>query len=309
MTGFEIIMNLFRILFSRTILRWTSVCLFLFIFSLHAHAQEDSLYIDQSVILNKLQTEAANIIKQGNFMKPGEAAAELKKNLFSRIFLKRVKKHEKVLTPRQIAEQIKSSTVIFARVYKSPQSGTLRLGIASGYIIGEEGICVTNYHVIENYADKRNQNLSLQIMTADERVFPVTEVLAASKEADLAILKVNTNDSLLIPLPLGEAAVVGDPVFVLSHPRKRLYFFTSGMVARNYMKPISAQVKVPEMDITADYAAGSSGAPVVDNKGNLIGTVSTTYSIYYKAREKENLQMVVKGTKPVILLKKMLKKP
>lgn len=100
---------------------------------------------------------------------------------------------------------------------------------------------------------------------------------------------------------------MGDPVFVLSHPRKRFYFFTSGMVARNYMKPLTTEVKVPEMDITADFAAGSSGAPVVDNMGNLVGTVSTTYSIYYREKEKEDLQMVVKGTKPVILLKKMLK--
>ena len=279
---------------------------FFMFFSFQTYAQEDSLYIDESVILIRLQTEAAKIIKLGNFLKPEEAAAGLANNVGKKISLKPVKKHEKVLTPPQIAEQIKTSTVIFARVYKNSQSGLHSLGMASGYIIGEEGICVTNYHVIENYANKKNQNLSLQIMTADEKVYPVIEVLTASKEADIAILKVNTNGVLLVPLPLGDAARVGDPVFVLSHPRKRLYYFTSGIVARNYLKPLTAKLKVPEMDITADFAAGSSGAPVVDNKGNLVGTVSTTYSIYYKEKEKENLQMVVKGTKPVVLLKKMV---
>lgn len=278
----------------------------LFLFSFQAYSQKDSLYVDESVILNKLQTEAAKIIQRGNFLSPEEAAAGLSNNVGKKISLQPIKKQEKVLSPPQIAEQIKVSTVIFARVYKNTQSGLHSLGLASGYIIGEEGICVTNYHVIENYADKKNQNLSLQIMTADEKVYPVTEVLAASKEADIAILKVNTNGASLVPLPLGDAAIVGDPVFVLSHPRKRLYYFTSGIVARNYLKPLTAKLKVPEMDITADFAAGSSGAPVVDNKGNLIGTVSTSYSIYYKEKEKENLQMVVKGTKPVVLLKRML---
>lgn len=80
-------------------------------------------------------------------------------------------------------------------------------------------------------------------------MYPVTEVLAASEEADLAILRVNTKGDRLIPLPLGNEALVGDPVFVLSHPRKRFYYFTSVMVACNYLKPLTSKLKVPEMDI------------------------------------------------------------
>lgn len=292
---------------SSHLLRFMSGLLFILIFSFHAHAQEENLYIDESVILQKLEAEAAKIMQQGNFLKPAEAARGLKKSLGKQIFIQPVRKNKEVLTPAQIAGKIKRSTVLFATVYKNTPSHAHPPGVASGYIIGEEGICVTNYHVIRNYSNKKKHDVSLQIMTSDGKVYPVIEVLAASKEADLAILKVNTNGDLLVPLPLGDAAIVGDPVFVMSHPRKRLYYFTSGIVARNYMKPVTKGVKLPQMNITADYAAGSSGAPVVDNKGNLIATVSTTNSIYYKEKEKENLQMVVKGTKPVILLKEMVR--
>lgn len=148
------------------VFRWMPCFFSLSIFSLLAHAQDDNLYIDQSTILNKLQTEAAKIIQQGDFLTPENATAELLNKRGTQISLKPLKKHEKILTPAQIAEQLKLSTVIFARVYKSSQSGLHRLGLASGYVIGEEGICVTNYHVIRNYSDKRNRNLSIQIMTS-----------------------------------------------------------------------------------------------------------------------------------------------
>ena len=59
------------------------------------------------------------------------------------------------------------------------------------------------------------------------------------------------------------------------------------------------------MSITADYAKGSSGGPVVDDAGHVVGMVSTTESIYYGSRAndpkdpKGPLQMVVKNCVPV----------
>jgi hypothetical protein len=35
------------------------------------------------------------------------------------------------------------------------------------------------------------------------------------------------------------------------------------------------------MQITADYARGSSGGPILDREGNLIGLVSSTSPVYY----------------------------
>ena len=66
---------------------------------------------------------------------------------------------------------------------------------------------------------------------------------------------------------------------------------------------------VRRMSITADYAKGSSGAPVLNNNGEVIGVVSSTNSIYYnkvKGRE-ENLQMVVKNCIPINALRRLFK--
>ena len=52
------------------------------------------------------------------------------------------------------------------------------------------------------------------------------------------------------------------------------------------------------MSITADFAKGSSGCPVLDDHGTVIGIVNNTESIYYDDdgnRKQLDLQMVVKN--------------
>ena len=86
---------------------------------------------------------------------------------------------------------------------------------------------------------------------------------------------------------------VGGAVYVISHPASHYYVFTSGIVAR-------ASFKHGELLITADYARGSSGAPVFDARGNVVGMVSGTRSIYYEEAhgEQKNLQMVLRFAVP-----------
>jgi S1-C subfamily serine protease len=64
--------------------------------------------------------------------------------------------------------------------------------------------------------------------------------------------------------------------------------------------------------VTADYAKGSSGGPVVNEAGKVVGMVSNTQSIYYGPRGKDGdqqgpLQMVVKNCVPVKAVRVMIK--
>ena len=115
----------------------------------------------------------------------------------------------------------------------------------------------------------------------------------------------------MTPLPLGEAAEVGDKVRVISHPERRFFMQTSGGVARYHLREARKGGKASEwMSITADYAKGSSGGPVLSTRGAVVGMVSSTQSIYYGAPggsdAKGPLQMVIKNCVPCKALRDLL---
>ncbi len=45
------------------------------------------------------------------------------------------------------------------------------------------------------------------------------------------------------------------------------------------------------LEITADYGVGSSGGPVLDLSGNVVGMVSNTLAVYADSKDKRSLQM------------------
>jgi len=152
---------------------------------------------------------------------------------------------------------------------------------------------VTNHHCLAN-ADNEFHG----ICTIDGRVAVITEILAGDAGSDACLFRVDGDG--FVPLPSGEPAEIGAKVRVISHPEHRFYMQTSGEVARYYKRPgRGSRAGVPWMAITADYARGSSGGPVIDESGAVVGMVSSTQSIYYGTRKKGekgkgNLQMVVK---------------
>lgn len=273
----------------------------------YAQSKKWEGFSDQQEISSSFEAKTAELLKTSSFITSEQAAKDLVAVEGKKINIPLVKPRKKVLESAEIASILQPSFVAFASAYDCGKCHRAHLNTASGYIISEDGLIVTNYHVIEGYiASKNGKNLAMSIRTSDGDVFLVNEIVSSYKDADLAIVKVDTKGKKLTALPLGNTAEVGDNVFVLSNPAPMINYFTTGKVARNYLSPISKTDKLPQTDITADYAAGSSGAPIVDQFGNLISTVSATRSIYYDMQEQKNLQMVVKNTKPVVLLKELI---
>ncbi len=275
------------------------------------NAEERIAYPDNQAILLALESKADSIIASKNYLTPADAKKQLEMNLNRKVKIKQIKPNSKVLSSEEIAKRLKESTVIVADAYLCGKCSRTHINPSSGYVIDETGIFVTNYHVIESFVKPQpdgQSKLSLQVMTGDGEVYAVSEVLSANKDLDLAVVKLAIGNRKLVPLALGSDAAIGAEVFVLSHPHMLFDYFSKGIVARKFSRytRYGAKDSYPEMEITADFAAGSSGAAVVDNKGNVISTVATTWSLYYDTQRKTDLQMVVKGTKPVICLKELL---
>lgn len=221
-------------------------------------------------------------------------------------------KHSKVVlgeipihsvSPNKLYDQVSKSVLVMGRLYNCGKCSKWHTSMASAFAIGQDGIIVTNHHVLE-----KDEGEILGAMDAEGTVYGVEKVLAANQEDDLAILKLR--DANLIPMAIGKPARVGADVWVISHPNRKLYTMTKGMVSRYNMIMDNNRKHGRRMSITADYAKGSSGAPVFNRKGQVVGVVSSTSSIYYSVEngKKENLQMVVKNCIPVESIHELIQK-
>ncbi len=89
------------------------------------------------------------------------------------------------------------------------------------------------------------------------------------KEADVAIIKANIEGKKIRAFALADEPETGNDVFIIAHPTAYLYYFSSGIV--NRLHEDRGSLFSRKIEISADYAAGSSGGPIFDNKGNIIG--------------------------------------
>ena len=122
------------------------------------------------------------------------------------------------------------------------------------------------------------------VMTHDRRVFPVKSVLAVDRHNDIAVLKIEAND--LTPLPLARSAPVGSTVYCLSHPaltsegdENAFFTFTQGVVSGRFRIDLRGKGAINVLAITADYGQGSSGGPILNQRGAVVGVVCETVSL------------------------------
>ena len=198
----------------------------------------------------------------------------------------------------ELYQRAMPAVVVIGSIYKCDSCSKWHLGgMASGWLLSDHGLVVTNHHVFTEEA-----NHYFGAMTSDGNVFAIRTILASNRDGDAAIAQLDTRGVVLPFLRLGQTAACGDPVVVISHPAGRFYSLTRGVVSRYHrhdadpatMAKSDGSVHAPRkhtrdetlqdtpapvwMSVTADYAVGSSGGPVFDSSGDVVGMVSRTYS-------------------------------
>ena len=191
------------------------------------------------------------------------------------------------------------AVVVVGGIYKWDRCPDWHVAPASGFLIAEN-LVVTNYHVVDN-----PERSGLAVRLFDGRMFMVDDVVASSRRYDLAVLRLPKTG--IKPIALGLSAPVGAKVDLISHPNRKFYTLSEGRVARYFViqrnrRPVSA------MAITADFGKGSSGAPVLNEDGQVVGIAASTESLYYTENEgiQKNLQMVFKNCVPVSQLRELI---
>lgn len=165
----------------------------------------------------------------------------------------------------ELAEKISECSAAI-RVYSNGES----IGSGSAVILSEDGIAVTNYHVVYGYEDSLNAELC-------DGTWCDVEVLHLDKISDIAVIKIKSGKKLTAAT-FGDSekaragqsiAVCGNPLGLefsvsfgkISHPDRDL-----GESAGNYIQ------------IDASVNPGNSGGGLFDAAGNLIGIVNAKAS-------------------------------
>jgi tetratricopeptide (TPR) repeat protein len=137
------------------------------------------------------------------------------------------------------------------------------LSRGSGFFISTDKI-ITNRHVIEKSA-----RVEIHLMNGSKYV--AKGVLAIDGEGDLALLQVDVPKEFALPLPLLERAPLeGESIVVIGNP-----FGLEGSVSNGI---VSAVREIPGygkiIQITAPISPGSSGSPVVNMRGQVVGVAT-----------------------------------
>ena len=226
--------------------------------------------------------------------------------------LRRVKKHPVKLTSRarkirpteDLFDFCRESVVIIGHIYKCDHCNEWHTSIAGGAVLSRDGIILTNYHVMD--ADDRSR--AVGVRTWDGRQLKVEAVLSADELNDIAVIKVDADD--LVPAPLAKQTRVGESVFAISHPVEHFYTFTEGKISGKSIDKVKGDLR-RQISITADFAKGSSGCPVFNQYGEIVGLVRATSATYYDQRKgmPSNVQMVWKYIVPAFEIKKVIGEP
>ena len=138
-----------------------------------------------------------------------------------------------------------------------------KLSRGSGFFIGPDRV-VTNRHVIENA-------FKAEIHSFTGAVYPVKGVIAVDAEADIALLRVEAPATQVRPLSLDRTSPQeGESVFVIGNPLGLEGSVSNGIVSAVRDIPTFGRI----IQITAPISPGSSGSPVVNMLGQVIGVAS-----------------------------------
>jgi len=151
----------------------------------------------------------------------------------------------------------------------------------SGFIVRPDGAVVTNYHVISNAKD-------IKVKVGD-KVLDVEGLIHTDKENDLVILKVKGEKLPVVKLGDIAKANVGEKVYVISSPEGLENTISDGLLSG--IRDITSDKKV--LQITAPISPGSSGGPVFNKDGEVIGVAT------FLIKEAQNLNFAM----PVNLIK------
>ena len=189
-------------------------------------------------------------------------------------------------TPAQTVPQIAEKALAATVSLEIEDRNGVILGQGSGFFV-RHNLIATNHHVIEGAAQGTAK------LVNRNRTYTIEGFTAIDKINDLALLKVTVYG--IKPLLLGNSDTVrvGETVYVAGNPRGLEGTFSDGIISSRRGRAMKERLQM-----TAPISPGSSGGPVLNSKGEVIGVSVSTY----RGIDSQNLNFAI----PSNYLKKLL---
>ncbi|HEX2747467.1 MAG TPA: serine protease, partial [Verrucomicrobiales bacterium] len=216
--------------------------------------------------------EKAGVLREAGKLASAEKVAEfLKKPAPEKVTLPSPKTEP--MSRSAIYEEARRDRVRVGWYYLCKKCNHWHTRLAGGYPLTEDGVIATCHHVVQPGDDMREGYLI--VVDGGGVVTPVTSVIADSTGRDICVIR--AAGGKFKPMPLNDAVHPGDAAYCLSDPLGVTGYFSEGMVNRFYRKPDGkgTDEESLRLHVSTDWAPGSSGSPVLDQSGNVIGHVST----------------------------------
>jgi len=160
---------------------------------------------------------------------------------------------------REVYTGAKPSVVLII----SYDHNNIPLCMGSGFYI-KKNTLLTNYHVL------RGGSSFVCKLIGQEKRFKGIRITHFSKSLDLALLEVDS-DGIPLPIAKNGTAQVGDKVVAIGNPKGLEGTVSEGIVSG--LRPVE-QFNI--FQITAPISPGSSGGPVLNTQGEVLGVATFT---------------------------------
>jgi S1-C subfamily serine protease len=168
-----------------------------------------------------------------------------------------------------IARESKGAVVSIVMADKGGQP----IAQGSGFVVSRDGRIVTNYHVVKNGS-------SGLIKLPDGSFFNVDGVLAFDDYHDIAVIRAHGTNFKTLALGDSDRLQVGDEVVAIGSPLSLESTVSNGIVSgirtvkKNVFDEMAPQGGQKVLQITAPISHGSSGGPLFNLSGEVVGITS-----------------------------------
>ena len=135
----------------------------------------------------------------------------------------------------------------------------------TGFNIDSDGLVVTNYHVISGHDN-------IHIAFPEQESF-VSEKIHEFQDVDLAVIDVDGNDLPKLDLGHESSLNTGDEVTIIGYPLGFSNIIKRGEIIGQHQL---SEWEIPVMLVKGSIHSGSSGSPVFDEEGRVVGVIFGT---------------------------------